>query len=75
MVLERTGRAGSAVEKINPSGVIGSLFPVTLGDFEPEDMRKRFNFLMNMLEKLECHRVFFGTDMDKFSRVIEKITS
>ncbi len=75
VVLERTGSATSAAEKINPSRVIGSLFPVTLGDFEPEDMLKKFNFLMNMLEKLECYKVFFGTDMDKFSRVIDKITS
>jgi hypothetical protein len=70
--IERTGRAESRVEKINPARVVGELFPVTMRGFEAENNLTKFEFLMDFLDSVDCYRVCFGTDMDVFARKIEE---
>lgn len=71
VVFERTGSPDSRVEKINPAGVIGDLFPVTMGHCLPEETSEKFNFLMDLLSSINCYRVYFGTDMGNFARLID----
>jgi hypothetical protein len=72
-IMEQTGEAPSRVEKINPARVVGDLLPVTLRGYEPDNMNEKFNFLMDLLNSVECYRVYFGTDMDHFARIIEEV--
>ncbi len=73
MIFEKTNLARSRAEKINPAGVAGDLFPVTMGNYLPEETSEKFNFLMDLLDSINCYRVYFGTDMENFARCIENI--
>ena len=73
MVFEKTGRPESRLEKINPSRVVGDLFPVTMSNYEAATMEKKFSFLVNFLESVECFKVYFGTDMKQFVGTIENL--
>ncbi len=68
---ERTGKPESVLERVNPAHSVGSLFPVTLGDFSPRDMRDKFGFIMDMLGEIPCFKASFGTDMVKFAEAVE----
>ncbi len=72
-IFERTGTKNSRLEKVNPSRVVGDLFPVTMCDFEPAALTNKFTFLMDFLENVECYRVHFGTDMEHFACLIEDL--
>ncbi len=73
MVFEKTGRPESRLEKINPSRVVGDLFPVTMSNYEAAAMEKKFSFLANFLESVECFKIYFGTDMKQFVGVVKKL--
>jgi hypothetical protein len=72
MIFQRTGEAKSRIETINPARVVGDLFPVTMGNYQPAAMQNKFAFLMDFLETVTCCRVYFGTDMDYFSECISE---
>ncbi len=75
MIFERTATAESRLEQVNPSRVVGELFPVTMGDYSPEVMEKDFNYLMDLLENIQCYQVYFGTDMNHFANCIENLVT
>jgi len=75
IIFERTGSRKSSLEKVNPSQVVGDLFPVTIGDTEPAVMERKFNFLIDFLENVRCYRAYMGTDMDYFASCIENLVS
>jgi len=73
MVFEKTGRLESRLERVNPSRVVGDLFPVTMSNYEAPAMEKKFSFLTNFLESVKCYKVYFGTDMDQFGKSVEEL--
>jgi hypothetical protein len=73
IIFERTGTASSRFEAVNPTRVVGSLFPVTMSNYNPKSMQKKFDFLMGFLESVKCYRLYFGTDMDDFANQVEKL--
>ena len=70
VILVQTGLPESRCEKVNPARVVGDLFPTTLNPEDPMHMSDKFTFLMDFLQRTECYRVYFGTDMKDFARVI-----
>ena len=75
IIFERTAAAASSYEKVNPTRVVDSLFPVTMSNYNPKSMHKKFEFLMGFLESVKCYRIYFGTDMDDFANQVEKLVS
>ncbi len=73
MVLDKTGTAGSSIERVHPAKVVKDLFPVTMNPYDPEQTEGKFRFLMDMLKKVPCFSVSFGTDMDLFAERVEQI--
>ncbi len=71
----KTGKAESTLERIKPSRAVSELFPVTMGSFDPGMATQKFNFLMPFLQQIRCYRIHFGTDMDCFANLVERIAS
>jgi hypothetical protein len=74
-MLEQTGKPGTEITAINPTKLAGGLFPVTITGAIPRYRAEKFGFIMEMLEKIECRLVRFGTDMDDFARAVEELSS
>jgi hypothetical protein len=74
MVFEKSGKPGTTLEKIKPSGVVSHLFPVTMNPGAPSQMVRKFGILMDMLGEVTCYRVHFGTDMERFCAAVEEAT-
>lgn len=71
LVINQTGRPESRVTPINPSRVVGELFPVTLKPYEtPVNMKEKFEFLMDFLQSTPCCQLDFGTDMTAFVETV-----
>lgn len=73
MILEQTGKPESRITKINPARVVGELFPVTLSTADPYNTGRKFNYLMDFLNAVDCYQVSFGTSMEKFAGAVEKL--
>jgi len=73
IIFEKTGKKETRLEKINPSRVVGDLFPVTMSNYEAAAMEKKFSFLTGFLENVDCYKVYFGTDMDGFVGCVEEL--
>ena len=71
----KTGKAESTLEQIKPSRAVADLFPVTMGGFEPEIATHKFDFLLRFLRQVRCYRIHFGTDMDCFANLVERMVS
>ncbi len=71
-IMEQTGEKTSRVEMISPARVVGEFLPVTLKTYDQDNLHDKFDFLMEFLDNLQCYRVYFGTDMDRFAAVIEE---
>lgn len=70
MILEQTGKPESNIRKINPARVVGELFPVTLSTADPYNTGRKFNYLMDFLDAVECYQVSFGTSMENFADAV-----
>jgi hypothetical protein len=75
VIFERTGTAASRYEEVNPARVVGSLFPVTMSNYNSKSMQNKFDFLMDFLENVRCYRLYFGTNMDDFANQVEKLVN
>jgi hypothetical protein len=75
LFFERTGKPQSHLEKVNPSKAIGELFPVTLSIFNPEELKSKFELLLDFLEQVSCYKVYYGTDMDHFAACVEDLAT
>lgn len=73
MIFEKTGKAETRLEKINPSRVVGDLFPVTMSNYGAAAMERKFTFLTAFLESVKCYKVHFGTDMNEFVGCMEEL--
>ncbi|HON60027.1 MAG TPA: hypothetical protein P5040_04185 [Smithella sp.] len=73
-LLEQTGKEKTEILPVNPTKLIGGLFPVTLTSVNPQFRAAKFNFIAEMLGKIECRLVKFGTDMDDFASRIEELS-
>lgn len=69
-LLEQTGVPQTQITSINSTKLIGGLFPVTITGTTRRYKAAKFDFIMEMLNSIECRLVKFGTDMDDF---VEKI--
>ena len=72
-MLEQTGLPKTEVRAINPIKLAGGLFPVTITAVSPQFRAAKFDFIMEMVENIECRLVKFGTDMDDFAAKIEEL--
>jgi hypothetical protein len=72
-LLEQTGESKTQITAINPIKLVGGLFPVTITSVHPRYKAAKFEFIMEMLENIECRLVKFGTDMDDFAAKIEAL--
>ena len=72
-LLEQTGKPETEITSVRPTKLIGGLFPVTISGVHAPFKAAKFDFIMDMLEKIECRWVKFGTDMDDFARKIEAL--
>lgn len=75
IIFVKTGKPESTLERIKPSCAVADLFPVTMGSFDPEMAAQKFSFLMRFLQQIPCYRIHFGTDMDCFAELVERIVS
>jgi hypothetical protein len=72
-LLEQTGESQTRITAVNPTKLLGGLFPVTLTSVHPHYRTAKFEFIMEMLETIECRLVKFGTDMDDFAVKIQEL--
>jgi hypothetical protein len=72
-LLEQSGESKTQITAVNPTKLVGGLFPVTITGASPQYRAAKFAFIMEMLENIECRLVKFGTDMDDFAVKIEKL--
>lgn len=73
LIFEKTGLPETRLERINPTRVVGDLFPVTMSNYESAAMEKKFAFLTDFLATVKCYKVYFGTDMKNFVYCMEKL--
>lgn len=72
-LLEQTGKPETEVTAVKPTRLVGGLFPVTITGVNPQYRAVKFEFIMEMVENIECRLVKFGTDMDDFTAKIEEL--
>lgn len=72
-LLEQTGESKTEITAINPIKLVGGLFPVTITSVHPLYKAAKFEFIMEMVENIECRLVKFGTDMDDFTAKIQEL--
>jgi hypothetical protein len=72
-LLEQTGESKTRITAVNPTKLVGGVFPVTITSVHPRYKAAKFEFIMEMLEKIECRLVKFGTDMDDFAFKIQEL--
>jgi hypothetical protein len=73
-LLEQTGELKTEVRSINPTRLVGGLFPVTITSANPQYREAKFSFILDMLENIECRLVKFGTDIYDFVNKINKLS-
>jgi hypothetical protein len=72
-LLEQTGKPETQVIAVNPTKLVGGLFPVTITSVPSRHKAAIFELIMDMLENVECRLVRFGTDMDDFAAKIQEL--
>ena len=72
IAIEQSGRPESRLERVAPLSVVGAVFPVTLFDPDSQKRTLKFRFVTEMLNNLECYRLHFGTDMRRFTDLLEE---
>jgi hypothetical protein len=72
-LLEQTGKPETQVTAVNPTKLAGGLFPVTITAVQSQHKAAIFEFMMDMIENVECRLVRFGTDMDDFAAKIQEL--
>jgi hypothetical protein len=72
-LLEQTGQDKTEIHPVSPTKLVGGLFPVTITAVNVPFRTAKFHFIMDMLEKIECRLIRFGTDMDDFAAKVEKL--
>lgn len=71
-IFERISAGKSHIEAVNPTRVVGDLFPVTLVDFNPASAARKFDFLIDLLSQIKCFKIYFGPAMNDFASAVEK---
>ncbi len=72
-LLEQTGFPQTQITSVNPTKLVGGLFPVTITGTSRRYKAAKFDFIMEMLENIECRLVKFGTNMDSFTEKIKEL--
>ncbi|MFZ3103531.1 MAG: hypothetical protein WA096_02325, partial [Smithella sp.] len=72
-LLEQTGQSKTQITAVNPTKLVGGLFPVTITSAHSQYKAAKFEFIMEMIENIECRLVKFGTDMDDFVAKIQEL--
>lgn len=73
IILEQSGKPESYITRINPARVVGELFPVTLNSNDPYNTSRKFGYLMDFLDSVDCCRLSFGTNMEHFAAAVEQL--
>lgn len=72
LMLDRTGLPDSSFVAVHPARLVEELLPGSLSAFDVVWSQKAFAFLMEMLAKVPCAKLEFGTDMEKFVAAVEQ---
>lgn len=72
-ILEKTGKSFSSYSNVHPSEIIPHLFPSTIHTTIEAHTGRKFIFITDMLNELECRKVFFGTDMHSFFKTAHEM--
>ncbi|MBN1473934.1 MAG: hypothetical protein JW914_04905 [Syntrophaceae bacterium] len=72
-LLEQTGVPQTQISAVNPTKLVGGLFPVTITGTTRRYKAAKFDFIMEMLVNIECRLVKFGTDIDSFTEKIKEL--
>ncbi|MFZ2397306.1 MAG: hypothetical protein WAW31_01330 [Smithella sp.] len=72
-LLEQTGELKTEIKNVNPTKLVGGLFPVTITGASLQYKEAKFGFITEMLENIECRLVKFGTDMEAFAVKIQEL--
>ena len=73
-LLEQTGVPQTQITSVSPTKLAGGLFPVTITGTTRRYKAVKFDFIMEMINNIECRLVKFGTDMDDFVEKIKDLT-
>lgn len=70
IILERTDKKDSSFKKIHPSKVIPHLFPSSIPINNNRFTHRKFIFLSDLLNDIQCYNACFGTGMSDFYKKI-----
>jgi len=73
LILEKTGRKKSDIEKIHPSQVVPHIFPSSIRTSIEKFTDREFIFFTGLLNDVSCYKVYFGTDMREFYKTAVKV--
>lgn len=72
-ILEQTGKEETVIKPARPIEVIPELFPFTINVILGRQVENAFQTVVDLLDSINCYKIYFGTDMEEFSRRIEKV--
>lgn len=72
-LLEQTGQPETKIMPVSPLKLTGGLFPVTMTSSYSRFRAAKFEFVMEMMDNVECRLVKFGTDMNDFAAKIRQL--
>jgi len=73
IILEKTGKRNTSLNKIHPSKVVPHLFPSSIRTSIEKFTQREFIFFTDLLNDVSCYKVNFGTDMLDFYKVVANI--
>lgn len=74
LMLEKTGRPETGFAEVHPARLVEELLPGSLSAYDPVWSRRSFEFLMEMIARVPCGQVLFGTDMERFAAAVRQWT-
>ena len=72
-ILEQTGKEETVIKPARPMEVIPELFPFTINVILEKQVENVFQTVVDLIDSVNCYKIFFGTNMEEFSRQIEKV--
>ena len=73
IILEKTGKKNTSLNKIHPSKVVPHLFPSAIRTSIEKFTNREFIFFTDLLNDVNCYKVHFGTDMLGFYKTVANI--
>lgn len=71
-ILEQTGKQETFIRNTHALSVLPELLPSSINMADRQSAENSLSVILGLLESLQCHKVFFGTDMEQFAIEVEK---